>query len=117
MRGQGHSDPKMKRDTLQSQDAPTHQIWNSYLKEYRRYAPDTKRDGRTDGQCDYYKPPSSFGGIKTTLIRLFCRVERTRFVFAVYHVLKQHLFADSLCETKSKLLMSLRYYRQIEYFV
>ena len=35
-------------DTLPSQDASTHQIWNSYLKEYRRYAPDTKRDGRTD---------------------------------------------------------------------
>ena len=27
-------------DTLLSQDAFTHQIWNSYLKEYRRYAPD-----------------------------------------------------------------------------
>ena len=26
----------------------THQIWDSYLKEYRRYAPDTKWDGRTD---------------------------------------------------------------------
>ena len=24
------------------------QIWNSYLKEYRRYALDTKRDGRMD---------------------------------------------------------------------
>ena len=35
-------------DTLPSQDASTHQIWNSYLKEYRRYAPDMKRDGRTD---------------------------------------------------------------------
>ena len=34
-------------DTLPSQDASTHQIWNSYLKEYRRYAPDTKRDGWT----------------------------------------------------------------------
>ena len=38
----------MLRDTPPSQDASTHQIWNSYLKEYRRYAPDTKRDGRTD---------------------------------------------------------------------
>ena len=28
-----------------------HQIWNSYLKEYWRYAPDTKGDGH----CDYYK--------------------------------------------------------------
>ena len=38
----------MVRDTPPSQDASTHQIWNSYLKECRRYAPDTKRDGRTD---------------------------------------------------------------------
>ena len=38
----------MVRDTPPSQDASTHQIWNSYLKEYRRYAPDTKKDGRTD---------------------------------------------------------------------
>ena len=29
----------MVRDTLPSQDAFTHQIWNAYLKEYRRYAP------------------------------------------------------------------------------
>ena len=28
-------------DTLSSKDAFTHQIWNSYLKEYRRYAPDS----------------------------------------------------------------------------
>ena len=28
-------------DTPPSQDAFTHQIWNSYLIEYRRYAPDT----------------------------------------------------------------------------
>ena len=34
-------------DTPPSKDVSTHQIWNSYLKEYRRYAPDTKRDGRT----------------------------------------------------------------------
>ena len=38
----------MVRGTSPSQDASTHQIWNSYLKEYRRYAPDTKRDGQTD---------------------------------------------------------------------
>ena len=48
VRGQGHSDPEIVRDTPPSQDASTHQIWNSYLKEYRRYAPDTKRDGRMD---------------------------------------------------------------------
>ena len=28
-------------DTLSSQVAFTHQIWNSYLKEYWRYAPDS----------------------------------------------------------------------------
>ena len=28
-------------DTLPSQDAYTHQIWNSYLKEYKRYVLDT----------------------------------------------------------------------------
>ena len=36
-----HSDPKMVYDTPPSQEASTHQIWNSYLKEYKRYAPDT----------------------------------------------------------------------------
>ena len=35
-------------DTTPFQDAFTHEIWNSYLKEYRRYAPDTKPDGRMD---------------------------------------------------------------------
>ena len=50
--GQGHSDLNMFRDTLMSQYASTHQIWNSYLKEYRRYALDRKRDGRTDRQTD-----------------------------------------------------------------
>ena len=29
----------MVRDTLSSQDASTHQIWDSYLKKCRRYAP------------------------------------------------------------------------------
>ena len=28
-------------NTPSSQDAFTHQIWNSYLKEYLRYAPDS----------------------------------------------------------------------------
>ena len=68
LRGQGHSDPKMVRDTPSSKDASTHQIWNSYLKEYRRYAPDTKRDGHTgtDGRTVrlLYASQSSFGGIK-----------------------------------------------------
>ena len=39
--GQGHSDPKMACDILPSQDTSIHQTWNSYLKEYRRYAPDS----------------------------------------------------------------------------
>ena len=54
----------MVGDTPPSQDVSTHQIWNSYLKEYRRYGPDTKA-GRTDGQCDYYMPTKvPLGGIK-----------------------------------------------------
>ena len=28
-------------DTPLSQDAYTHQVWDSYLKEYKRYAPDS----------------------------------------------------------------------------
>ena len=31
----------MACDTPSSPDACTHQIWNSYLKEYRRYAPES----------------------------------------------------------------------------
>ena len=56
----------MVRDTLPSQDASTHQIWNSYLKEYRRYGPDTKA-GRTHGRTVrlLYASQSSFGGIKS----------------------------------------------------
>ena len=65
----------MLRDTLLSQYASTHQICNSYLKEYRRYAPDRKRDGRTDGRTEkltkqiLYASNSSFGGIKTVLLK------------------------------------------------
>ena len=40
VRGQGHSDQKMVCDTPPFQDAFKHEIWNSYLKEYKRYAPD-----------------------------------------------------------------------------
>ena len=64
----------MVRDTLLFQYASTHQIWNSYLKEYRRYAPDRKRDGWTDGRMDgrmeewtnqlLYASHSSIGGYK-----------------------------------------------------
>ena len=64
----------MLRDTLLSQYAPTHQIWNSYLKEYRRYVPDRKPDGLKDGQRNgkkqiLYASHSSFGGIKTVLLK------------------------------------------------
>ena len=53
-------------NTPPSQDVSTYQIWNPYLKESRRYAPDTKRDGQTDGQCKLlYASQSSFGGIKS----------------------------------------------------
>ena len=66
----------MVRDTPPSQDASTHQIWNSYLKEYRRYGPDTKA-GRTDTGTDWrtvrllYASQSSFGGIKSRDSRAF----------------------------------------------
>ena len=55
----------MVRDTPPSQDVSTNQIWNSYLKEYRRYGPDTKA-GRTDGRTVrlLYASQSSFEGIK-----------------------------------------------------
>ena len=39
---QGHIDLKMICDTPSSQDAFTQRIWNSYLKEYRRYASDSR---------------------------------------------------------------------------
>ena len=81
--GQGHIDPKIVRDTPPSKDASrlrggspnrggsidekkrkasTHQIWKSYLKEYKRYLPDTKQDGWTVRL--QYASQSSFGGIK-----------------------------------------------------
>ena len=58
----------MVRDTPPSQDASTHQIWNSYLKECRRYAPDTKRDGRTDGHFITIKTKSEVK-VKVTVSR------------------------------------------------
>ena len=39
MRGQVYSVPIMACDTPSSQAAITHLIWNSFLKEYKRYAP------------------------------------------------------------------------------
>ena len=63
----------MIRDTLLSQYASTHQNWNSYLKEYRRYAQDRKRDGRTDGrrneQSNYYIPPTVPLGAENSFVR------------------------------------------------
>ena len=31
----------MARDTFSLQDASTYQVWDTYLKQYRRYAPET----------------------------------------------------------------------------
>ena len=42
-KGQGHRDLNIIRNTLPSKDAFTHQIWNFYFKEYRRYATDSMR--------------------------------------------------------------------------
>ena len=39
-KSQGHSDRKRKQDNQPLQDAFTHQIWDSYLKYYKWYAPD-----------------------------------------------------------------------------
>ena len=43
-------------DTPASNDAFTHQIWNSYLKEYKRYVPHTiifkSRSGQGEGHSD-----------------------------------------------------------------
>ena len=42
----------MVSDTPPSKDAYTHQIWNSYLKEYWRYAPDSMQfpETRSEGK-------------------------------------------------------------------
>ena len=42
VRGQGHNGSKIICETPPCQDAYTQQIWNSYLKEYKRYARNTK---------------------------------------------------------------------------
>ena len=61
------SDPKKVNDTPPSQDAYTHQIMNSYLKEYRRYAPDTKREGRTDRRTDVVITIKTKSEVKVTV--------------------------------------------------
>ena len=48
-----HSDPKMVCDTPTSQDAFTYQIWNSYLKEYRIYAPDSMQFQETRSEVKF----------------------------------------------------------------
>ena len=42
-------------------------FWNFYLKEYRIYAPDTKRDGRTDGAITICLPKFLWGALKNTV--------------------------------------------------
>ena len=37
----GHSDPETKCDPQWHQDVSTHQIWDSYLEYYKRYALNT----------------------------------------------------------------------------
>ena len=51
----------MVRNILPSQNASTHQIWNSYLKECRRYARDKKRDGWTDSAITICLPKFLWG--------------------------------------------------------
>ena len=43
----------MVYDTPSSQDTFTHQIWNSYLKEYRRYAPDSMQSLETRSEVKF----------------------------------------------------------------
>ena len=40
-------------NTPSSQDEFTHQIWNSYLKEYRRYAPDSMQILETRSEAKF----------------------------------------------------------------
>ena len=49
----------MACETPSSQDAFTHQIWKSYLKEYRKYAPDSMQFSRNyvRGQVQGHSDP------------------------------------------------------------
>ena len=94
----------MLRDTLLSQYASTHQIWNSYLKEYRRYALDRKCDGRTDRRTEewtkqlLYASHSSFGGIKTVLLKkLSSLLPQTQCVYTIHHCIKPESPSDGRC--------------------
>ena len=65
-----HSGQKIICETPPSQDAYTLQIWNSYLQEYKRYAPNTKIlktrlevkvTGTQNGMCDTPSSQDAFG--------------------------------------------------------
>ena len=53
--------------TLSSQDAFTHQIWNSYLKEYRRYAKDSMQFLETRSEVKF-KGHSDTIMVRNTLV-------------------------------------------------
>ena len=57
------NDPKVVHSSLASHDASIHQIWDSYLQNYMRYA------RRMEGQCDYYMPLKVPFTAKKTFIR------------------------------------------------
>ena len=60
----------MVRSTPPSQDVSTHQILNSYLKEYTRYGPDRKA-GRTDSAITICLPKFLWGHKKVLLQNWF----------------------------------------------
>ena len=63
-RGQGHSDPKIVCNTLGPQGVSTHQIWDSYLKKYRRYALYNNKVWMDAQFKNYMLPKADFGGPK-----------------------------------------------------
>ena len=116
----------MVRDTPSSQDASTHQIWNSYLKEYRRYGPDTKAgrtDWRTDGRTDWrtdgrtvrllYASQSSFGGIKIVYWDIKNRIKQImtcgHWPLQVYNTDGQNWWLKDVWSVKGNLWMHTLY--------
>ena len=100
----------MVRDTLPSQDVSTPQIWNSYLKKYRRYGPDTKAgrtdrltDRRTDGRTVrlLYVSQSSFGGIKI--------IRSNNLLQFIHQFTIEFRFRKSLAQEKFKSNLEFRY--------
>ena len=92
----------MLGDTLLSQYASTPKVWNSYLKEYRRYAPDRNWDGRPDGWTDGGKdsaiticPQKSFGGIKTVMLKKVELMIAAKIVSAYDQEIPQSQTADN----------------------